>query len=70
MPILQKTWFGWIVPGSVRSAIIGNKQSLNCNLNIMDIHNQLENFWMTEELHNEQNKQMSMKNSECEKLFV
>ncbi|XP_050500987.1 uncharacterized protein LOC126880951 [Diabrotica virgifera virgifera] len=50
-PVLQKTLLGWILAGPMQNPQTYN--STMCNLNVVDIQNQLEKFWAVEEIPQE-----------------
>ncbi|XP_072400609.1 uncharacterized protein [Diabrotica undecimpunctata] len=66
-PILQKTLLGWILAGPMQNLQTFN--STMCNLNVVDIQNQLEKFWAVEEIPQEK-QALSVGELECERMFV
>ncbi|XP_072395137.1 uncharacterized protein [Diabrotica undecimpunctata] len=65
-PILQKTLLGWILAGPMQNLQTFN--STMCNLNVVDIQNQLEKFFL-EEIPQEK-QALSVGELECERMFV
>lgn len=65
MPILQDTYFGWVVTGPI-STNFGLKP-VNCNLVVSNFEKQLKQFWLVDEYPTR--KFYSQQESECETIF-
>lgn len=65
-PILQKTKFGWIVSGPIRTS---QTQTTFCNLNQINLEEQLQKFWQIEQEYSNK-KPLSDEENACEQHFI
>jgi len=65
MPILQETYFGWVVTGLISANFSLNP--VNCNLVVSNLEKQLKQFWLVDEYPTR--KFYSQQENECETIF-